>query len=168
VDGGAGAGPAGIEGAGAGAAGIEGAGAELAGIEGAGADLGGSAGQLDAVFSALADPTRRAVVRRLLSRDSVTATQLAGDLPISRQAVSKHLAALVAAGLVASRREGRETRYRLTPRPLGEASAWLGVIGAEWDARLERLRRAVVDQVGDGEQQGQSHHGRGGHPEAGR
>jgi DNA-binding transcriptional ArsR family regulator len=110
-----------------------------------GAGSAASDGQLDGVFFALADPTRRAVVRGLLSRESVTATQLAGDLPISRQAVSKHLAALVAAGLVASRREGRETRYRLTPEPLDEASAWLGVIEGEWEARLERLRRAVLD-----------------------
>jgi DNA-binding transcriptional ArsR family regulator len=100
-------------------------------------------GQLDAVFFALADPTRRAVVRRLVSRESVTATGLAGELPISRQAVAKHLAALVDAGLASSRREGRETRYRLTPEPLGEASAWLEVVGVDWDARLERLSRHV-------------------------
>ncbi len=99
--------------------------------------------RLDAVFFALADPTRRAVVRRLLSRDSVTATQLAGDLPITRQAIAKHLGALTDAGLVAGRREGRETRYRLTPDGLGEASSWLEAVGAEWDERLERLRRHV-------------------------
>ncbi len=99
--------------------------------------------RLDAVFFALADPTRRAVVRRLLSRDSVTATQLAGDLPITRQAIAKHLVALTDAGLVASRREGRETRYRLTPEGLGDASSWLETVGAEWDERLERLRRHV-------------------------
>ncbi len=99
--------------------------------------------RLDAVFFALADPTRRAVVRRLLAGESVTATQLAGDLPITRQAVAKHLVALTDAGLVASRREGRETRYRLTPDGLGEASSWLETVGAEWDERLERLRRHV-------------------------
>ncbi|HEY5197149.1 MAG TPA: metalloregulator ArsR/SmtB family transcription factor [Solirubrobacteraceae bacterium] len=103
---------------------------------------------LDAVFFALADPTRRAVVRRLLARESVTATQLAAGLPITRQAVSKHLAALVDAGLVASRREGRETRYRLTPEPLDEASSWLGVIEAEWDERLGRLKRHVQEGAG--------------------
>jgi DNA-binding transcriptional ArsR family regulator len=105
-------------------------------------------GSLDAIFFALADPTRRAVVRRLLSRDWVTATQLAVELPMSRQAVSKHLAALVEAGLVGRRREGRETRYRLTPEPLERASSWLGVIGAEWDARLERLSRHVQNREG--------------------
>jgi len=106
--------------------------------------------RLDAVFSALADPTRRAVVRRLILRESVTATELAGELPITRQAVSKHLAALVAAGLVSSGREGRETRYRLTPEPLDDASAWLGVIEADWDARLDRLRRHVGGSAGGG------------------
>ncbi len=100
---------------------------------------------LDAIFSALADPTRRSVLRRLLSRESVTATQLAGELPITRQAVSKHLTALVEAGLVEGRREGRETRYRLTPEPLDEATSWLGVVEAEWDARLDRLARHVRD-----------------------
>jgi DNA-binding transcriptional ArsR family regulator len=101
--------------------------------------------RLDAVFFALADPTRRAVVSRLLSRESVTATQLAAELPITRQAVSKHLAALVEAGLVAGSRTGRETRYRLTPAPLDEASSWLGVIETEWETRLERLSRHVQD-----------------------
>ncbi len=102
--------------------------------------------RLDAVFFALADPTRRAVVRRMLSRDSVTATQLAGELPITRQAVSKHLVALSEAGLVTNRREGRETRYRLTPEPLGEATDWLERVGEEWDERLDRLRRHVADK----------------------
>lgn len=99
--------------------------------------------RLDAVFFALADGTRRTVVRRLLARDTLTATQLAGDLPITRQAVAKHLAALTDAGLVQRRREGRETRYQLTPEPLGEAAGWLGAVGDEWEERLERLQRHV-------------------------
>lgn len=99
--------------------------------------------RLDAVFFALADGTRRSVVRRLLDRETITATQLAGDLPISRQAVAKHLAALTEAGLVERRREGRETRYELTPAPLGEAAEWLEAVGEEWDGRLDRLRRHV-------------------------
>ena len=99
--------------------------------------------RLDAVFFALADGTRRAVVQELLARETITATQLAGDLPITRQAVAKHLAALSDAGLVVRRREGRETRYELTPEPLGEAAEWLAAVGAEWDDRLGRLRRHV-------------------------
>ena len=59
---------------------------------------------------------------------------------MTRQAVSKHLAALGEPGLVEASRAGRETRYRLTPQPLGEALAWMEQVGARWDARLARLR----------------------------
>jgi DNA-binding transcriptional ArsR family regulator len=92
------------------------------------------------VFDALADPNRRYVVQALAQRPTATATELAAELPVTRQAVSKHLAALGDAGLVESAREGRETRYRLTPGPLGEAMDWMAEIGADWDARLARLR----------------------------
>ena len=102
---------------------------------------------LDAVFFALADPTRRSVLSRLLAAETVTATQLAAELPITRQAVAKHLSALTEAGLVAGRREGRETRYRLTPEPLGDAASWLEAIGGEWEQRLERLRRLFTEQA---------------------
>lgn len=98
---------------------------------------------LDAVFFALSDETRRGVVERLLAAGTVTATELAGELPMTRQAVSKHLAALSEAGLVHGRREGRETRYALDPEPLGDASAWIESVGREWEARLGRLRRHV-------------------------
>ena len=92
------------------------------------------------VFDALADPNRRYVVEALAQRPTATATELAAELPVTRQAVSKHLAALGEAGLVEGRREGRETRYRLTPGPLGDAMDWMADVGAEWDARLGRLR----------------------------
>jgi DNA-binding transcriptional ArsR family regulator len=95
---------------------------------------------VDAVFAALADPTRRAVIGRL-AREPASASRLAGELPISRQAVAKHLAALDRAGLVASRREGRELRYMLNPEPMGEAMAWMASVGAQWDERLLRLGR---------------------------
>lgn len=98
---------------------------------------------LDAVFFALSDETRRGVVERLLAAETVTATELAGDLPITRQAVNKHLAALSDAGLVRGRREGRETRYVLSPEPLGDAGAWLESIGKEWEERLGALKRHV-------------------------
>jgi DNA-binding transcriptional ArsR family regulator len=91
------------------------------------------------VFAALADPTRRQVVRTLSQRPDLTASSLAGELPMTRQAIAKHLAALERAGLVAPSREGRETRYTLTPAPLGEAMRWMDDVGAEWDARLARL-----------------------------
>ena len=96
---------------------------------------------LSEVFSALADPTRRAVVHALTAEDEVTASGLASGLPITRQAVAKHLAALERAGLVEPRRAGRETRYRLTPAPLEEAMAWMADVGGAWDARLGRLER---------------------------
>src|SRR6476660_1662500 len=83
---------------------------------------------LNLVFGALADPSRRQVIGLLSSRGTVTATELSGELPMTRQAVAKHLATLADAGLVAGERQGRETRYRLTDA------------GAEWDDRLDALR----------------------------
>jgi DNA-binding transcriptional ArsR family regulator len=95
------------------------------------------------VFEALGDPTRREVVRRLAVGGPASATQLAAELPVSRQAVSKHLAALEEAGLVEGERSGRERRFHLTPAPLSEAMAWMVDVGAEWDRRLDRLRRRL-------------------------
>ena len=68
-----------------------------------------------------------------------SASALAGELPVSRQAIAKHLAALDRAGLVAARRAGRELQYRLEPAPLGDAMAWMASVGARWDERLARL-----------------------------
>jgi DNA-binding transcriptional ArsR family regulator len=98
-----------------------------------------------AVFSALADPTRREVVRSLATEPGLTASHLAGELPMTRQAVAKHLNALSGAGLVRARREGRETRYTLTPAPLGEAIDWMTSVGAQWDDRLARLAQRASD-----------------------
>jgi DNA-binding transcriptional ArsR family regulator len=95
------------------------------------------------VFAALADPTRRQVVALLAERPTVTASALAEQLPISRQAIAKHLGALADAGLVEAAREGRETRYRLTPAPLSAAREWMAAREAQWDARLARLARQV-------------------------
>ncbi len=95
----------------------------------------------DAVFEALADATRRQVVRRLAEAGPATATELAGELPVTRQAVAKHLAALAQAGLVTSDRQGRETRYQLTPEPLAAAVSWMASVGSQWDDRLEALQR---------------------------
>jgi DNA-binding transcriptional ArsR family regulator len=95
------------------------------------------------VFAALADPTRRHLVETLASRGDASATALASELPISRQAVAKHLAALGSAGLVRSRRSGRETLYELQPAPLEEAATWISEVGAEWDDRLARLRQLL-------------------------
>ena len=91
------------------------------------------------VFAALADPNRRYVLEALAQRETATATELAAEMPVTRQAVAKHLAALNEAGLVESRREGRETRYELTPGPLAAAMDWMASVGADWDSRLARL-----------------------------
>jgi len=99
-----------------------------------------------AVFTALADPTRRRIVRALAERDTVTASSLAGELPVSRQAVAKHLAALRAAGLAVAEPAGRETRYRLTPAPFTDAMAWMAHAGARWDDRLARLERRLAER----------------------
>jgi DNA-binding transcriptional ArsR family regulator len=95
------------------------------------------------VFAALADPTRRHLVETLAVRGGASATQLSAELPISRQAVAKHLAALGGAGLVSSRRAGRETLYELCPQQLGEAAEWISRIDGEWEDRLARLSRLV-------------------------
>lgn len=94
-----------------------------------------------AVFTALGDPTRRALLTRLATAPA-TATELADDLPISRQAVAKHLASLSQAGLLARERAGRDVRYRVTPEPLGDAVSWIAHVGGEWDARLAALSAA--------------------------
>jgi DNA-binding transcriptional ArsR family regulator len=96
----------------------------------------------DAVFSALADPTRRHLIEALAS-EPASATRLAADLPITRQAVAKHLAGLRAARLVNVERAGREAVYSLDPAPLTAAADWIARVGAEWDVRLADLRRAL-------------------------
>jgi DNA-binding transcriptional ArsR family regulator len=95
--------------------------------------------EAEAVFEALADATRRQVVRRLAEGGPATATELAGSLPVTRQAVAKHLATLAEAGLVTSDRQGRELRYQLTPEPLAEAVSWMASVGGQWDDRLQAL-----------------------------
>ena len=87
---------------------------------------------LNLVFGALADPSRRQVIGYLSECGTATATELTGELPMTRQAVSKHLTALADAGLVEAERQGREMRYRLTTS------------GAEWDDRLDSLRRHLL------------------------
>ena len=96
---------------------------------------------LDTLFGALADPTRRLLLQRLLVSGPATATVLAEPLPVSRQAVVKHLQALELAGLVTPQREGREVRFRATPERLASAVGWLLDAGGSWDRRIDRLRK---------------------------
>lgn len=100
----------------------------------------------DAVFAALADPTRRRVLRLVAERGPTSATLLERELPVTRQAIVKHLVVLSRAGLVTGQRAGQEVRYALVPEPLDEVSAWIAEIGSEWDERLARLRQVVLDQ----------------------
>ena len=97
------------------------------------------------VFAALADPTRRWMVETLLREGSATVPALTAELPITRQAVAKHLAALGDAGLVerAPGTGGREVRYRLREGALASAADWLRRTERAWDDRLARLRDAV-------------------------
>ena len=100
-----------------------------------------TSGILDDLFGALADPTRRALLERLLRHGPETATRLAADTPLTRQAVVKHLQALVDAGLATSTRDGREVRYAATTDRLLTAVTWLLESSPQWDRRLERLRQ---------------------------
>lgn len=95
------------------------------------------------VFSALADPTRRAIVRELSIDGPLTATELAARAGVSRQAAAKHLAELTLAGLAVGERSGREHRFSLRTAPFAEAEAWMRAIGATWDQRLSAFKRLV-------------------------
>ena len=99
--------------------------------------------ELDDLFGALADPTRRAIVIDLVQHGPRSATRLAEGSPLTRQAVVKHLQALESAGLVRSQRVGREVQFRATPQPLAAAVGWLLDAGASWDRRIDRLRERV-------------------------
>jgi DNA-binding transcriptional ArsR family regulator len=102
-----------------------------------------TAGRADAVFTALADPTRRGLLETLSSGGRATLGALAAGLPMSRQAVAKHLVALRDAALVSSERVGRNTVYELRPDGLADAASWIEMVGAEWDERLAALRESL-------------------------
>jgi DNA-binding transcriptional ArsR family regulator len=93
------------------------------------------------VFVALADPSRRAVLAALASGGPATATDLASRLPITRQAIAKHLAVLTVAGLViAEPGERRRVRYRLNSAPIQVAQQFLAALARDWDSRLDALK----------------------------
>ena len=97
------------------------------------------------VFAALADPTRWRVLTLLAERGDGTATTLAGELPVSRPAVIKHLAVLDRAGLVEARRRGREVRYTVRPERLDAAARDLADLAAAWEARLAAIKRMAEE-----------------------
>jgi DNA-binding transcriptional ArsR family regulator len=94
-----------------------------------------------ALFAALGDPTRRRVLEILAARGEASASAIAGQLPVSRPAVVKHLGVLDRAGLLDERRQGREVLFSVKPEPLESASRWLAEAATEWDRRLAALKR---------------------------
>ena len=95
---------------------------------------------VDSVLVALADPMRRQVLELLAVQGEATATTLAERLPVSRQAVVKHLAVLDAAGLVSGNRVGREVRYAVRPAALDATARWMAGLAADWDRRLAHIK----------------------------
>jgi DNA-binding transcriptional ArsR family regulator len=95
----------------------------------------------DELWSAIGDPTRRRMVDLLLLTGDGTATTLGQQLPVSRQAVAKHLGVLDRVGLVRGTSAGREKRYRVDDEQLARAVAQLSSVGSAWDARLQRIKR---------------------------
>ncbi|MFC9324633.1 ArsR/SmtB family transcription factor [Kitasatospora sp. NPDC057015] len=102
-----------------------------------------AAGAVDGVLAALADPTRRALLDMLAAQSEVTATTLAGRLPVTRQAVVKHLSVLEAAGLVTGTRVGREVRYAVQPAALDATARWMAALANDWDRRLATVKRVA-------------------------
>ncbi|UYM05094.1 ArsR/SmtB family transcription factor [Solicola gregarius] len=108
---------------------------------------------VDDVLTALADPTRRRLLDLLAEAGEATSTTLAAGMPISRQAVVKHLGVLDAAGLVTGERVGREVRYTVRPAALDATARWMASRAAAWDRRLARIKGiAEAAEVGSREQ----------------
>ena len=95
----------------------------------------------DDLWSAVGDPTRRRLLDLLLLEGEATATSLGERLPVTRQAVAKHLGVLDRVGLVRSSPAGRERRFRVDEAQLARAVAQLSSVGTAWDARLQRIKR---------------------------
>lgn len=100
---------------------------------------------LDDTLMALADPTRRAILRRL-ARAEARVTDLAKLFPISLNSVSKHIRVLERAKLVRRRRAGREHFLACDPRPLDAAAAWIEAQQARWNAAFDRLEKALEEE----------------------
>ena len=99
------------------------------------------AAEVDELWAAVGDPTRRRVLDVLLDRGEATATMVAGELPVTRQAVAKHLVVLDRAGLVEGRRSGREMRYAVRPERLDATARSMADVAAAWDTRLRAIKR---------------------------
>ncbi len=102
------------------------------------------------VYSAIADPTRRGLLRLLADADELPLHELTGRFRMGRTAVSKHLGILKEAGLVEDRKAGRETRYHLNAAPLREVQEWVSFYERFWTQRLDRLKALLEEAEEDG------------------
>ncbi|MBW7475728.1 metalloregulator ArsR/SmtB family transcription factor [Paenibacillus oenotherae] len=98
------------------------------------------------VFDAIADPTRRRLIRLLAEAEEIPLHELASQFPMGRTAVSKHLTILKEAGLVLDRKVGRETRFRLNASPLKEVQDWLAFYSKFWHTNLLRLNQLLEEE----------------------
>ena len=94
----------------------------------------------DELFAALAEPNRRLLLEHLGTHGVATATTLAAGLPVTRQAVTQHLAVLESVDLVSSTKAGRERRYTVRVEPLTAAASWMNHVATQWDARLAAIK----------------------------
>jgi len=111
--------------------------------------------QTQRIFLALADPTRRLLLQHLCEEGSGTAAGFATRLPITRQAIIKHLVTLEQAGLVTANEMGRERRYVPQPEALQSVATWIGEISAQWDHRLAALRNFLLEEANASSEQEQ-------------
>jgi DNA-binding transcriptional ArsR family regulator len=95
----------------------------------------------DELWEAMADPTRRKLLDLLVARGPATATTLTAEMPVSRQAISKHFALLQRVGLVDGHRQGREVRYEVREQRLAEATGALSEVAKRWDRRLRTIKQ---------------------------
>ena len=101
-------------------------------------------GRLDDVFTALGDPTRRAILAKLRTSPTVTVTEIAAPFDVSLNAISKHLKVLERAGLVRRKVVGREHHLSLEPQPMKSAARWLIDYQEFWETRLDRMEQALL------------------------
>jgi len=112
----------------------------------------------DELWSAIGDPSRRRVLDLLVRRGEASASWLAGQVPFSRQAVSKHLVVLEQAGLISRRKQGREVLYRVNTDRLDQATRAMAQLAAQWDRRLAAIKRLA--ETAYAENKKRNHHDR--------
>lgn len=98
------------------------------------------------VFDAIADPTRRRLIRLLAEAEEIPLHEITAQFPIGRTAISKHLSILKEAGLVTNRKVGRETRYRLHAPPIKEIQDWVALYSKSWSTNMQRLNQLLEEE----------------------